>query len=85
MKKLFKFMKNLLINRFVYLMIHHILNLNGLLDDYNQSIRILTIDAKKMNFFLYSIEFVTSYFSDDLNNSGVFYTDSSGRSLMKRK
>ncbi|CAF3219791.1 unnamed protein product [Rotaria socialis] len=31
-----------------------------------------------------NVEFVTSYESRDLNNAGTFYTDSSGRSLMKR-
>ncbi|CAF1567664.1 unnamed protein product [Rotaria magnacalcarata] len=31
-----------------------------------------------------NVEFVTSYESKDLNNNGIFYTDSSGRSLMKR-
>ncbi|CAF3366114.1 unnamed protein product [Rotaria sp. Silwood1] len=31
-----------------------------------------------------NVEFVTSYHSKDLNNNGIYYTDSSGRSLMKR-
>ncbi|CAF1239524.1 unnamed protein product [Rotaria sordida] len=31
-----------------------------------------------------NVELVTSYQSKDLNNNGIFYTDSSGRSLMKR-
>ncbi|CAF4185154.1 unnamed protein product, partial [Adineta steineri] len=31
-----------------------------------------------------NVEFVTSYESKDLQNNGIFYTDSSGRSLMKR-
>ncbi|CAF4688271.1 unnamed protein product [Rotaria sp. Silwood2] len=31
-----------------------------------------------------NVEFVTSYESKDLNNNGIYYTDSSGRSLMKR-
>ncbi len=32
-----------------------------------------------------SVEVVTGYSSKDLNNNGSFYTDSSGRSLMKRR
>ncbi|UJR27289.1 hypothetical protein I4U23_008584 [Adineta vaga] len=32
-----------------------------------------------------NVEFVTEYRSKDLVNEGIFYTDSSGRSLMKRK
>ncbi|CAF2739012.1 unnamed protein product [Rotaria sp. Silwood2] len=55
----------------------------------NQSIRLLDnspyiefewiVGRLNMN-----VEFVTSYESKDLNNNGIYYTDSSGRSLMKR-
>ncbi|CAF0757101.1 unnamed protein product [Adineta ricciae] len=56
----------------------------------NQSIRLLD-NSSSIEFewvtgrYQANMEFVTAYQSDDLDNDGVFYTDSSGRSLMKRK